>query len=235
MLSGASGASTPSLDVLTEASLTSSPYVNLSLAGIGEEVEMGDNGNHHYPADMLGFHRRLFLHHRHHGHICSYFTNHSKPLPSPPSGNLLTIIALPMTKTLRTTATAFVVNLAVVELLFCLFILPMSGAQYLYLQRHLQGSLLTDTHCIFFVHPPLHPHTGGAADHPGYRSHQVKLSSARVARSSTRSQAKVPPPTSSTTSTSSGTGTQRKGSTSSFKSLKKMVSETNLRARLAHN
>ncbi|MPC91638.1 hypothetical protein E2C01_086689 [Portunus trituberculatus] len=56
-----------------------------------------------------------------------------------------------MAKNLRTTATAFVVNLAVVELLFCVLILPMSGAQYLYLQRHLQGSLLTDTHCIFFV------------------------------------------------------------------------------------
>lgn len=70
-------------------------------------------------------------------------------LPLPP-GNLLTIIALPMSKKLRTTATAFVVNLAVVELLFCVFILPMSGAQYLYLQQH-EVSLLTDRDCMFFT------------------------------------------------------------------------------------
>ena len=48
-------------------------------------------------------------------------------------GNLLTIVALPMSKTLRTTATAFVVNLALVELMFCVFVLPLSGAQYAYL------------------------------------------------------------------------------------------------------
>jgi len=49
---------------------------------------------------------------------------------------LLTIVALPMCKALRNTATAFVVNLAVVELLFCVFILPLSGAQYAYLMLY---------------------------------------------------------------------------------------------------
>ncbi|XP_066941758.1 protein trapped in endoderm-1-like isoform X2 [Macrobrachium rosenbergii] len=65
-------------------------------------------------------------------------------------GNLLTIIALPMSKKLRTTATAFVVNLAVVELLFCALILPMSGLQYMHLQRT-RESLLTDNDCVFFT------------------------------------------------------------------------------------
>ncbi|XP_076047105.1 protein trapped in endoderm-1-like isoform X2 [Oratosquilla oratoria] len=65
-------------------------------------------------------------------------------------GNLLTIVALPMDKKLRTTATAFVVNLAVAELLFCVFILPMSGAQYAYLQQNGQA-LLSDRDCIFFA------------------------------------------------------------------------------------
>lgn len=55
-----------------------------------------------------------------------------------------------MSKKLRTTATAFVVNLAVVELLFCVFILPMSGAQYLVLQ-HTEESLLSNRDCIFFA------------------------------------------------------------------------------------
>lgn len=62
---------------------------------------------------------------------------------------------------------------------------------------------------------------------------QVKLSTARVNRASSRG--KVPPAASSTTSTSSTSATnQRKGSNSSFKSLKKMVSESNLRARFTH-
>uniref|UniRef100_A0A6A7G2W7 G-protein coupled receptor moody-like n=2 Tax=Hirondellea gigas TaxID=1518452 RepID=A0A6A7G2W7_9CRUS len=66
------------------------------------------------------------------------------------SGNLLTIIALPMCRNLRTTATAFVVNLAVVELMFCVFVLPLSGAQYAYLMLYNQ-SLLSDKACIFFT------------------------------------------------------------------------------------
>lgn len=55
-----------------------------------------------------------------------------------------------MYRKLRTTATAFVINLAVVELLFCLFILPMSGAQYAYLQYY-DEALLSDNDCIFFA------------------------------------------------------------------------------------
>ncbi|KAF2356408.1 G protein-coupled receptor rhodopsin-like [Trinorchestia longiramus] len=66
------------------------------------------------------------------------------------SGNLLTIIALPMSRSLRTTATAFVVNLAVVELMFCVFVLPLSGAQYTYLMLY-NTSLLSDRACIYFT------------------------------------------------------------------------------------
>ncbi|XP_047493399.1 G-protein coupled receptor moody-like isoform X3 [Penaeus chinensis] len=233
-------------------------------------------------------------------------------------GNLLTIIALPMSKKLRTTATAFVVNLAVVELLFCVFILPMSGAQYLVLQ-HTEESLLSNRDCIFFAVtrytltqvelqtilaialtralavslPRLYaiinrpaimgcyitgiwiysfllkmPTAFGLLGHYTFNSHtmecdmsnknkksrlimilieavvpvftiiilyifvfvMVKLSTARVNRASNRG--KVPPAASSTTSASSTSGTnQRKGSNSSFRSLKKMVSESNLRAR----
>lgn len=257
-------------------------------------------------------------------------------------GNLLTIIALPMSKKLRTTATAFVVNLAVVELLFCVFILPMSGAQYLFLQ-HTGDSLLSDRDCIFFAVtrytltqvelqtilaialtralavslPRLYaiinrpaimgcyitgiwiysfllkmPTAFKLLGHYTFNSDtmecdmsnknrksrfimiiieavvpvltiivlyifvfvmvirralmrkkkfstvlppppQVKLSTARVNRASSRG--KVPPAASSTTSTSSTSATnQRKGSNSSFKSLKKMVSESNLRARFTH-
>lgn len=236
-------------------------------------------------------------------------------------GNLLTIIALPMSKKLRTTATAFVVNLAVVELLFCVFILPMSGAQYLFLQ-HTGDSLLSDRDCIFFAVtrytltqvelqtilaialtralavslPRLYaiinrpaimgcyitgiwiysfllkmPTAFKLLGHYTFNSDtmecdmsnknrksrfimiiieavvpvltiiilyifvfvMVKLSTARVNRASSRG--KVPPAASSTTSTSSTSATnQRKGSNSSFKSLKKMVSESNLRARFTH-
>ncbi|KAK8746031.1 hypothetical protein OTU49_017229 [Cherax quadricarinatus] len=277
-------------------------------------------------------------------------------------GNLLTIIALPMSKKLRTSATAFVVNLAVVELLFCVFILPMSGAQYLYLQQHSE-SLLTDRDCIFFtsvrytltqvelqtilaialtralavsvprlyasINRPiimgsyiggiwiyslflkLPPALGVMGQYefntdtmecdmgsasikaryvyilveavipvllifilyifvfimvvrrallrqrkfnqnfppPAAPAAKVKLSSARVARSSTRSgntkiapatssttseKIKVTSPTSSTASTSSTCGVERKGSNSSFRSLKKLVSESSLRSRFTH-
>lgn len=79
-----------------------------------------------------------------------FLTKPSIFLPHCATGNLLTVVALPMTKKLRTTATAFVVNLAVVEMLFCVFILPMSGAQYLFLQQN-NKSLLTDRDCVFFV------------------------------------------------------------------------------------
>ncbi|XP_063591075.1 G-protein coupled receptor moody-like isoform X2 [Penaeus indicus] len=257
-------------------------------------------------------------------------------------GNLLTIIALPMSKKLRTTATAFVVNLAVVELLFCVFILPMSGAQYLVLQ-HTEESLLSNRDCIFFAVtrytltqvelqtilaialtralavslPRLYaiinrpvimgcyitgiwiysfllkmPTAFGLLGNYTFNSQtmecdmsnknkksrlimilieavipvltiiilyifvfvmvirralmrkkkfstvlppppQVKLSTARVNRASSRG--KVPPAASSTTSASSTSGpNQRKGSNSSFRSLKKMVSESNLRARFTH-
>ncbi|CAL4082020.1 unnamed protein product, partial [Meganyctiphanes norvegica] len=65
-------------------------------------------------------------------------------------GNLLTIIALPLKPRLRTTATAFVVNLAVAELLFCVFILPMAGADYAHLQ-YTGDPLLSDKACKFFA------------------------------------------------------------------------------------
>ncbi|XP_047737840.1 G-protein coupled receptor moody isoform X2 [Hyalella azteca] len=65
-------------------------------------------------------------------------------------GNLLTIVALPMSRSLRTTATAFVVNLAVVELLFCVSVLPLSGAQYSYLMLF-NTSLLSDSACNYFA------------------------------------------------------------------------------------
>ncbi|XP_042217814.1 G-protein coupled receptor moody-like isoform X3 [Homarus americanus] len=234
-------------------------------------------------------------------------------------GNLLTIIALPMCKKLRTTATAFIVNLAVVELLFCLLILPMAGAQYLYLQQY-DDALLTDRDCAFFTPvkyaltqvelqtilaialtralavsvPRLYtsinrpivmgcyiagiwiysfalkiPAIAGILGKYIFNTYtmecdmtsdnamarliyilveavipvlliflmyvfvfvMVKLSSARVARATTRGKSKVAPPTTSTGSTSSTSASQRKGSNSSFKSLKKMVSDSNLRSR----
>lgn len=294
---------------------------------ISDTIDLKGNGTQKYPADMLGFTA-----------ACAFIIAILGTF-----GNLLTIIALPMAKNLRTTATAFVVNLAVVELLFCVLILPMSGAQYLYLQHHLQGSLLTDTHCIFFVcvrytltqvelqtilaialtralavsvprfyqtmnRPTVIgvyigaiwvysfsfkiPAAIGVMGQYKYNEHtmecdlgnanmvarlvylvvdafipvllifilyffvfimvvrravvrqrkfstnfppppsQLKISSNRVARASKRSRAAVAPPTSSTTSTTSTTAPQqRKGSSSSLKNLKKMVSETNLRAR----
>lgn len=308
--------------MLTESSTApSTSTANLSTSAPGVEEE-----GHHYPADMLGFTAASAF-------IIAILGTF---------GNLLTIIALPMTKNLRTTATAFVVNLAVVELMFCVFILPMSGAQYLYLQRHLEGSLLTDRHCIFFTtlrysitqvelqtilaialtraiavsQPRLYqninqptvigvyiaiiwlysiamriPPAIGVFGQYEYNPNtmecdldnknrlarlvylvmdafipvllifilyffvfimvvrravvrqrkfstnfpppqaQVKLSSARVARSSQKNKKVVPPTSSASTSSTTGTGTQRKGSTSSFKSLKKMVSETSLRRR----
>ncbi|XP_071547256.1 protein trapped in endoderm-1-like isoform X2 [Panulirus ornatus] len=263
-------------------------------------------------------------------------------------GNLLTIIALPMSKKLRTTATAFVVNLAVVELLFCVFILPMSGAQYLFLQQR-GKSLLSNEDCIFFTVvrytltqvelqtilaialtralavatprlysginqpvvigcyiagiwiysfclklPPAFEVFGeytfnertmecdmASTDSKARQTYilveavipvllifvlyifvfvmvirrafmrqrkfsknflppaqptQVKLSSARVARAASRGggTAKVAPPPSSTASTSSNSGNQRKGSNSSFRSLKKRMSESSLRSRFTH-
>lgn len=288
--------------MLTESSSApSTSTANLSTSAQGVEEE-----GHHYPADMLGFTAASAF-------IIAILGTF---------GNLLTIIALPMTKNLRTTATAFVVNLAVVELMFCVFILPMSGAQYLYLQRHLEGSLLTDRHCIFFTtlrysitqvelqtilaialtraiavsQPRLYqninqptvigvyiaiiwlysiamriPPAIGVFGQYEYNPNtmecdldnknrlarlvylvmdafipvllifilyffvfiMVKLSSARVARSSQKNKKVVPPTSSASTSSTTGTGTQRKGSTSSFKSLKKMVSETSLRRRFS--
>lgn len=288
--------------MLTESSTApSTSTANLSTSAPGVEEE-----GHHYPADMLGFTAASAF-------IIAILGTF---------GNLLTIIALPMTKNLRTTATAFVVNLAVVELMFCVFILPMSGAQYLYLQRHLEGSLLTDRHCIFFTtlrysitqvelqtilaialtraiavsQPRLYqninqptvigvyiaiiwlysiamriPPAIGVFGQYEYNPNtmecdldnknrlarlvylvmdafipvllifilyffvfiMVKLSSARVARSSQKNKKVVPPTSSASTSSTTGTGTQRKGSTSSFKSLKKMVSETSLRRRFS--
>lgn len=288
--------------MLTESSTApSTSTANLSTSAQGVEEE-----GHHYPADMLGFTAASAF-------IIAILGTF---------GNLLTIIALPMTKNLRTTATAFVVNLAVVELMFCVFILPMSGAQYLYLQRHLEGSLLTDRHCIFFTtlrysitqvelqtilaialtraiavsQPRLYqninqptvigvyiaiiwlysiamriPPAIGVFGQYEYNPNtmecdldnknrlarlvylvmdafipvllifilyffvfiMVKLSSARVARSSQKNKKVVPPTSSASTSSTTGTGTQRKGSTSSFKSLKKMVSETSLRRRFS--
>ncbi|CAL4130368.1 unnamed protein product, partial [Meganyctiphanes norvegica] len=67
-------------------------------------------------------------------------------------GNLLTIVALPQIKKLRTSSTAFVMNLAFAELLFCLFILPVSGIQYIYLQ-YSDGnrSFLSDGACVLFT------------------------------------------------------------------------------------
>ncbi|CAL4099956.1 unnamed protein product, partial [Meganyctiphanes norvegica] len=65
-------------------------------------------------------------------------------------GNLLTILALRLQPKLRTTITAFVLNLAVVELLFCTIILPVSGAQYIWLCLH-NESLLDDRFCVFFA------------------------------------------------------------------------------------
>ncbi|XP_042872182.1 G-protein coupled receptor moody-like isoform X2 [Penaeus japonicus] len=292
------------------------------------EVAMGAKAD--YPKNMLGFTA-----------ACAFIIAVIGTF-----GNLLTIIALPMSKKLRTTATAFVVNLAVVELLFCVFILPMSGAQYLVLQ-HTEDSLLSDRDCIFFAVtrytltqvelqtilaialtralavslPRLYAiinrpaimgcYIGGiwiysfllkmptAFGMLGYYTFneytmecdmsssndmrskksrlimiiieavvpvltiialyifvfvmvirralmrkkkfstvlppppQVKLSTARVNRASSRG--KVPPAGSSTASASSTSGTnQRKGSNSSFRSLKKMVSESNLRARFTH-
>ncbi|RXG73364.1 G-protein coupled receptor moody [Armadillidium vulgare] len=49
-------------------------------------------------------------------------------------GNLLTIVALPHVKKLRNAATWFIVNLAVIEMCFCVTVLPMSAAQMLHLQ-----------------------------------------------------------------------------------------------------
>ncbi|XP_063862971.1 G-protein coupled receptor moody-like isoform X1 [Scylla paramamosain] len=312
--------------VLPDSSYTDpDPEANFSISDMS--IDQKVNGTQKYPADMLGFTA-----------ACAFIIAILGTF-----GNLLTIIALPMAKNLRTTATAFVVNLAVVELLFCVLILPMSGAQYLYLQRHLQGSLLTDTHCIFFVcvrytltqvelqtilaialtralavsvprfyqamnRPTVigvyigaiwvysfstrMPAAVGVMGQYMYNANtmecdlgnankvarlvylvvdafipvmlifilyffvfimvvrravvrqrkfstnfppppsQIKMSSNRVARASKRSRAAVAPPTASTTSTSSTTvPQQRKGSSSSLKNLKKMVSETNLRAR----
>ena len=63
----------------------------------------------------------------------------------------MTIVALLMCRKLRKRSTTmFVVNLAMVEMLFCIFILPMSGAQYAYLQ-YSGDSLLSDKACSFFT------------------------------------------------------------------------------------
>ncbi|CAL4102205.1 unnamed protein product [Meganyctiphanes norvegica] len=70
-------------------------------------------------------------------------------------GNILTIVALPMCKKLRTgaaaSATLYVINLAVAELMFCLFILPMTGAQYIYLLLYPGQTLLNENACVFFA------------------------------------------------------------------------------------
>ncbi|XP_076066383.1 protein trapped in endoderm-1-like [Oratosquilla oratoria] len=67
-------------------------------------------------------------------------------------GNGLTILALPFARSLRNAATAFVVNLAVSEMLFCATILPASAAHLLYLA---QGQQLftkdSDKLCNAFV------------------------------------------------------------------------------------
>ncbi|KAK7028037.1 hypothetical protein SK128_006392 [Halocaridina rubra] len=267
----------------------------------------GASGPAHYPSNMLIFTA-----------ICAFVIAIIGTF-----GNLLTIIALPMTKKMRTTATAFVVNLAVVELLFCVLILPMSGAQYVYLQKN-SISLLNNNDCIFFTvtrytltqvelqtilaialtralavaFPSTYNFLNKSTVIGSYISFiwiysfllklptalgylgsygfnpctmecdmvsgdaqarfimvivdaiipvvaivvlyifvfiMVKRSSNRVARASVRSTNKVVPPSTSTASTSSEPGEdQRKGSSSSFKSLKKMISDSSLRARLTH-
>nr|XP_045600310.1 G-protein coupled receptor moody-like isoform X1 [Procambarus clarkii]XP_045600320.1 G-protein coupled receptor moody-like isoform X1 [Procambarus clarkii]XP_045600328.1 G-protein coupled receptor moody-like isoform X1 [Procambarus clarkii] len=312
------------------ASTTSTPWEDTTIEG-------GQAGGGHstpkYPYNMLGFTAASAF-------IISILGTF---------GNLLTIIALPLSKKLRTTATAFVVNLAVVELLFCVFILPMSGAQYLYLQQT-NDSLLTNRDCVFFTSvrytltqvelqtilaiaftralavsvPKLYtainrptimgcyiagiwmyslflklPPALGLVGEYGFNEDtmecdmtkgsikaryfyivveavipvllifilytfvfimvvrralirqrkfsqnfppppqpppQVKLSSARVARAASRSKSKVVSPQSSiaSTSTTSTSAGQRKDSNSSFRSLKRLVSESNLRSRFLH-
>ncbi|XP_069185088.1 protein trapped in endoderm-1 isoform X4 [Procambarus clarkii] len=287
------------------ASTTSTPWEDTTIEG-------GQAGGGHstpkYPYNMLGFTAASAF-------IISILGTF---------GNLLTIIALPLSKKLRTTATAFVVNLAVVELLFCVFILPMSGAQYLYLQQT-NDSLLTNRDCVFFTSvrytltqvelqtilaiaftralavsvPKLYtainrptimgcyiagiwmyslflklPPALGLVGEYGFNEDtmecdmtkgsikaryfyivveavipvllifilytfvfiMVKLSSARVARAASRSKSKVVSPQSSiaSTSTTSTSAGQRKDSNSSFRSLKRLVSESNLRSRFTH-
>ncbi|KAK7083247.1 hypothetical protein SK128_018705 [Halocaridina rubra] len=65
-------------------------------------------------------------------------------------GNLLTILALPYSNRLRNAATWFVVNLAVVEGLFCVTILPISGAHLFSLYMRDQ-SLFSNEGCSVFV------------------------------------------------------------------------------------
>ncbi|XP_068220543.1 protein trapped in endoderm-1-like isoform X2 [Palaemon carinicauda] len=65
-------------------------------------------------------------------------------------GNLLTILALPYSTRLRNAATWFVVNLAVVEGLFCVTILPMSAAHLFSL--YIRGEkLFSSEGCSVFV------------------------------------------------------------------------------------
>ncbi|XP_066986729.1 protein trapped in endoderm-1-like isoform X2 [Macrobrachium rosenbergii] len=65
-------------------------------------------------------------------------------------GNLLTILALPYSTRLRNAATWFVVNLAVVEGLFCVTILPMSAAHLFSLYAS-NEKLFSSEGCSVFV------------------------------------------------------------------------------------
>ena len=65
-------------------------------------------------------------------------------------GNLLTILALPHARKLRTSATWFVVNLAVIEMMFCVTILPMS-AGHLFHVRFFRDKLFDKKGCKLFV------------------------------------------------------------------------------------
>ncbi|XP_064112851.1 protein trapped in endoderm-1-like isoform X2 [Macrobrachium nipponense] len=65
-------------------------------------------------------------------------------------GNLLTILALPYSKRLKNAATCFVVNLAVVEGLFCVTILPMSAA-HLFSLFFADEKLFSSEGCSVFV------------------------------------------------------------------------------------
>ncbi|XP_066986760.1 protein trapped in endoderm-1-like [Macrobrachium rosenbergii] len=65
-------------------------------------------------------------------------------------GNLLTILALPHSKRLKNAATCFVVNLAVVEGLFCVTILPMSAA-HLFSLYFSNEKLFSSEGCSVFV------------------------------------------------------------------------------------
>ncbi|CAL4060295.1 unnamed protein product [Meganyctiphanes norvegica] len=64
--------------------------------------------------------------------------------------NLLILLAVGVTRQVKTTSTIFVLNLSVAEFLFSLIVLPMVAAQCFFIYRY-NCSLLTDDHCAYFT------------------------------------------------------------------------------------